>query len=55
MSQRWAAATRRSLRRSRHEIAVQLTEIKDGLSPRHLRRFAGTYVIRWLVNLAVGM
>lgn len=53
MSQRWAAATFRKLRRSRSEIAVQLGEIKDGLSPRHLRSFAGTHGIRWVVNCAV--
>ena len=27
--------------------------MKDGLSPRNLRSFAGTYGIRWLVNCAV--
>lgn len=43
----------RKLRRSRDEITVQLGELKDGLSPRHLRSFAGTYGIRWVVNCAV--
>src|SRR5688500_1848236 len=53
MSQRWATTTCRKLRRSRHEIAVQLAEIKDGLHPRHLRRFAATTGLRWIVNLGV--
>jgi len=53
MSQRWATTTGRKLRRSRHEIAVQLAEIKDGLHPRHLRRFAATTGLRWIVNLGV--
>ncbi len=53
MSQRWGAATRRSLRRSRAEILGQLGLIKSGLSPRHLRSFAGTYGPRWLLNGAV--
>ncbi len=53
MSQRWAAATSRTLRQSRDEIGGQLGEVKDGLSPRHVRSFVGTHGIRWLVNCAV--
>ena len=53
MSQRWAATTARKLRRSRDEIAEQLSDIRDGLSPRSLRTFAGTTGVRWVVNLGV--
>ena len=53
MSQRFAAATSRKLRRSRHEIAVQLAELRDGLRPRQLRSFAQTTGLRWVVNLGV--
>lgn len=53
MTQRWTSAASRSLRRSRNEIASQLGELKDGLAPRRLGSFAGTYGIRWIVNCAV--
>ena len=53
MSQRWAATTSRKLRRSRAEIAEQLAEIRDGLSPRRLGSLAGTTGLRWLVNVGV--
>ena len=53
MTQRWAAAISRQLRGSRDEFAGQLSDIRDGLHPRHLRSFATTTGIRWIVNLGV--
>lgn len=53
MSQRWTAGATHRLRASRDEIASQLGEIAEGLSPRRVRAFAITHAIRWTVNCAV--
>lgn len=53
MSQRRVIGLTQRLRRSREEIAEQLSRIAWGLRPGRVRSFAAAHTLRWVVNCAV--